>query len=107
MKKRKVNLVKRVNVGGLDIQVLYVSKFPKKIIDELGGNCVAYCDWANRVIVIRNDVAKVDDLTLVHEIMHAAIESISDNQSYQKEWFVKSVSQILYGALKSMGRPLR
>lgn len=106
-KKAKFQLVPKVNIGGLEIKILYVKKFPPRIVKELGENCVAYCDWANRIIMMRYDVARTDDLTLVHEIMHAAIESITDSQSYQKEWFVKSVSQLVYGALKSMGRPLR
>ena len=106
MKKKADKLVRDLNIGGLPFKVYYVKKFPKKIVEELGENCVAYCDFANRTIWLEYPIARIDDLTLVHEIMHAAIESVTDSPVYQKEWFVKAISQLLYGALKSMGRPL-
>jgi hypothetical protein len=105
--KKKVKFPKKVDIGGLWFSIIYVKEIPEAVKKELGGNCVAYCDWSNRAIMITRGVAEVDDVTLLHEILHAIIESVSGRDAHHQEWFVKSMSQLIYGAILSLGRPLR
>jgi len=106
MKKNR-KFPKKVDIGGLWFTIYYVKKMPQSVIKDLGKGCVAYCDWQNRLIMLNYDIAKKDDVTLLHEILHAVIESVSSRDSHHQEWFVKGVSQLLWGAILSLGRPLR
>ena len=40
-------------------------------------------------------------MTLIHEIVHAILDSLSPNSKLGKESVVKPFAQMLYGALKS------
>lgn len=103
MKKNRRKLPTTVDIGGLLFKIKYPISLSEELLKELGKDVVGYCDWKKRELVVVREWAKVDEMTLIHEIVHAIFSSLDPTSKAGKETIVRPFSQMLYGALKSIG----
>jgi hypothetical protein len=97
---KKFKCPKTIEIGGVTFKIKVYKRCPKDVRDELG-EVSGWCDSANKEIGIILKYA--DDLTLFHEIGHAAASIVRTNSPLDNETFARPFFAIFFGALKSSG----
>lgn len=99
--KRIKKYPKTIEVGGKTFKIkVYKDSAPKDLIEELG-IVSGWCDSANGILGIVTKYA--DDITLFHEIGHAAADVVKANNALENETFARPFFAIFFAALKNAG----
>jgi hypothetical protein len=93
---------KTVEVGGKTFKIKIYKKIPKNILAELG-MVAGWCDWDDSILGLIEKYARRDNLTLFHEIGHAAADAVKATNTMTNENFARPFFAIFYGALKQIG----
>ncbi len=93
---------KVIEVGGKTFKIKVYKKMPKDVLEELG-ECAGWCDWENGILGLIEKHCENDDLTLFHEIGHAAADAVKAHNPLLNESFARPFFAVFYGALKQVG----
>lgn len=95
-------ILKTLEVGGKTFKIKVYKKMPKDVLEELG-ECAGWCDWEKGVLGLIEGHCNQDNLTLFHEIGHAAADSVRANNPLLNETFARPFFAIFYAALRNVG----
>lgn len=93
---------KTLEVGGKTFKVRVYKEIPKDIQEELG-SVAGWCDWDNAILGLIEKHSARDNLTLFHEIGHAAADAVRAGNALTNENFARPFFAIFYAALKDIG----